>query len=54
MDLDSMPKPHVLRALALFASDRQDRALLLALAAGAKGDGTVREEKGGERRSMFD
>lgn len=47
MDLESMPKPHLLRALASFASDTQDRALLLALAAGGKGDGMVR---GGEGR----
>lgn len=40
MDLDSPPKPHILKALASFTSDADDRALLLLLsAAGAAGNG---------------
>lgn len=37
MDLESSPKPHVLRALASYTADAADRALLLLLA----GDGKV-------------
>jgi hypothetical protein len=32
MDLESSPKPHVLKAFASFTSDASDRALLLLLA----------------------
>ena len=37
MDLDSPPKPHLLKALACFTSDPDDRALLLLLGSAANG-----------------
>lgn len=37
MDLDSPPKPHLLKALASFTSDPDDRALLSLLGSAANG-----------------
>ena len=44
MDLESAPKPHLLKALASFTTDPDDRALLLHIAEGGQqGKGKVRE-----------
>lgn len=49
MDLDSPPKPHLLKALASFTSDPEDRALLLLLASAAGSGASSSTANGGSK-----
>lgn len=49
MDLDSPPKPHLLKALASFTSDPEDRALLVLLASAAGSGASSGTANGGTK-----